>query len=174
MKKQCVLVGIMVAGTLYASDALAQHKAPNQQPPQATEATAPAGDLALGSVRLPKGVTADGKPLPAGTYQVRLTGQEAGPAAVGVTEKLERWVEFVQAGTVKGREVVSIVPQAEVKMVVKDPPPPAGASKVQTLKGNDYVRVWFNKAGNHYLIYLPATAAAADCNKLVQGSRFRL
>ena len=135
MKKQCVLVGIMVAGTLYASDALAQHKAPNQQPPQAAEAAAPVGDLALGSVSLPKGVTADGKPLPAGTYQVRLTAQEAGPAAVGVTEKLERWVEFVQAGSVKGREVVSIVPQAEVKMVVKDPPPAAGASKSRRSRG---------------------------------------
>ena len=159
MKKQCVLVGIMVAGSLYASVASAQHKAPNQQPPQASEAAAPTGDLALGSVRLPKGVTADGKPLPAGTYQVRLTTQEAGPAAVGVSETLERWVEFVQGGSVKGREVVSIVPQSEVKLVVKDPPPPAGGSKVQTLKGNDYVRVWFNKAGTQYLIYLPATAA---------------
>ncbi len=39
-------------------------------------------------------------------------------------------------------------------MVVKDAPPASGGSKVQTLKGNDYVRVWFNKAGNHYLIYL--------------------
>jgi hypothetical protein len=161
MKKQCVLVGIVVAGALVATDAYAQHKAPNQQPPQATEATAPAGDLALGSVRLPKGVSADGKPLPAGTYQIRLTAQEAGPAAVGVTEKLERWVEFVQAGTVKAREVVSIVPQEEVKMVVKDAPPPANGSKVQTLKGNDYVRVWFNKGGNHYLIYLPSSGAAA-------------
>ncbi len=78
MKKSCVLVGIMVAGALYASEARAQHKAPNQQPPQATEATAPAGDTTLGSVRLPKGVTADGKPLPAGTYTVRLTTQEVG------------------------------------------------------------------------------------------------
>ena len=69
MKKQCVLVGIVVAGSLVATDAFAQHKAPNQQPPQATEATAPAGDLALGSVRLPRAVTADGKPLPAGTYR---------------------------------------------------------------------------------------------------------
>jgi hypothetical protein len=161
MKKSCVLVGIMVAGALYASEARAQHKVPNQQPPQATEATAPAGDTTLGSVRLPKGVTADGKPLPAGTYTVRLTTQEAGPAAVGVTESLERWVEFVQGGSVKGREVVSIVPQAEVKQVVKDPPPAAGSSKVQTLKGNDYVRVWFNKGGNHYLIYLPAAGGAA-------------
>ena len=158
MKKQCVLagVGMMLAGSLYASEALAQHKTPNTQPPQAAEATAPAGDLALGSVRLPKGVSADGKALPPGTYQIRLTAQEAVPAAVGITEPLERWVEFVQGGSVKAREVVSIVPQAEVKMVVKDPPPAAGGSKVQTLKGNDYVRVWFNKGGNHYLIYLPA------------------
>ena len=161
MKKSLVLVGMMLAGSLYASDARAQHKAPNQQPPQEKDVTAPAGDLALGSVRLPKGVTADGKPLAPGTYQVRLTTQEAGPAAVGITEPLERWVEFVQAGTVKGREVVSIVPQSEVKMVVKDPPPAPGASKVQTLKGNDYVRVWFNKSGNHYLIYLPAAGGAA-------------
>ena len=57
MKKQCVLVGIMRGWrSLCASEALAQHKAPNQQPPQAAEAAAPAGDLALGSVRLPKGV----------------------------------------------------------------------------------------------------------------------
>ncbi len=55
---------------------------------------------------------------------------------------------------------MSIVPQSEVKMVVKDPPPASGGSKVQTLKGNDYVRVWFNKAGNHYLVYLPVAGGA--------------
>ena len=111
MKKQSVLAGIMMAGLLSAGVASAQHKAPNQQPPQEKDVTAPAGDLALGSVRLPKGVSADGKPLPAGTYSVKLTGQEAGPAAVGITEPLERWVEFSQGGAVKGKEVVSIVPQ---------------------------------------------------------------
>jgi hypothetical protein len=160
MKKQHVLVGMMLAGSLCATSAFAQHKAPNQQPPQAAEPPAQAGELALGSVRVPKGVSADGKPLPAGTYTVRLTTQETSPA-VGVSETLERWVEFVQGGSVKGREVVSIVPQSEVKMVVKDAPPASGTVRVQTLKGNDYVRVWFNKGGNHYLIYLPAQAAAA-------------
>ena len=79
--------------------------------------------------------------------------------AAGASEKLERWVEFVQKGAVKGREVVSIVPENEVKNVVKDAPPPKGGSKVQLLKGNDYVRVWINKAGNHYLIHLPTSAA---------------
>jgi hypothetical protein len=159
MTKQCILVGILAA-SLYSSDAIAQHQKPNQQPPQAADPTAPAGELVLGTVRLPKGVTADGKPLPAGTYQVRLTSQEAGPAAVGITESLERWVEFVQGGSVKAREVATIVPASEAKLVAKDPPPPANGVKVQTLKGNDYVRLWFNKGGNHYLVYLPSSAAA--------------
>jgi hypothetical protein len=152
--RQRILVGVLV--TLVGTTALAQHKAPNTQPPTATAPAAPTGDLALGTVHIAKKVTADGKPLPPGTYTVRLTGQEAKPDAVGITEPLERWVEFVQKGNVVGREVVSIVPEAEVKNVVKDAPPPKGGSKVQVLKGNDYVRVWFNKAGNHYLIHLPA------------------
>ena len=67
----------------------------------------------------------------------------------------------MQGGTVKAREVVSIVPQPEGKMVVKDAAPPAGGSRVQTLKGNDFVRVWFNKGGNHYLIHLPVDGRAA-------------
>ena len=159
MRKQWVLVGIL-AGSLVAAPAFAQHKAPNQQPATDAAPTAPTGDLVLGTVTLAKATTADGKPLAAGTYQVRLTAQEAKPDAKGASENIERWVEFLQKGTVKGREVVSIVPQGEVKNVVKDPPPPAGASKVQMLKGNDYMRVWFNKGGNHYLIYFPTSGAA--------------
>ena len=159
MKKQWVLAGIL-ASALGVSDALAQHQAPNQQPNTATAPAVPAGDLALGKVRLPRAVTADGKALPAGTYDVKLTAQAAKPMAVGTTEPLERWVEFAQGGTVKGREVVSIVPQGEIKMVVKDAPPATGASKVQVLRGNEYLRVWINKAGNHYLIHLPAAGGA--------------
>ena len=159
MRKQWVLVGIL-AGSLVAAPAFAQHKAPNQQPATDAAPTAPTGDLVLGTVTLAKATTADGKPLAAGTYQVRLTAQEAKPDAKGASENIERWVEFLQKGTVKGREVVSIVPQGEVKNVVKDPPPASGASKVQMLKGNDYVRVWFNKGGNHYLIYFPTSGAA--------------
>ena len=87
---------------------------------------------------------------------------QAAPEAVGTTEALERWVELSQGKEVKGREVVSIVPQAEIKMVVKDTPPASGASKVQLLKGNDYLRVWINKGGNHYLIHFPVAAAAAS------------
>src|SRR5690242_6863447 len=87
MKKQWVLVGLL-ASALVGSDAAAQHKAPNQQPSTSEAAKAPAGDSALGTVRLPRAVTADGKPLAAGTYQVRLTAEPSKPDAVGATEEL--------------------------------------------------------------------------------------
>jgi hypothetical protein len=164
MRKQSMVLVGMLALSYGAADALAQAKdrQPLQQPVTAAEATAPTGDLALGTVRLPRAVMADGKPLPAGQYQVRLTSQTAKPEAVGTSETLERWVEFVRSGKVLGREVVSIVPQAEIKMVVKDAPPASGGSKVQMLRGNEYLRVWINRTGNHYLIHLPVGAAAGQ------------
>ena len=130
------------------------HTAPKDQPRTTDEAKAPPAPTVLGTVRLPKGVKADGKPLSAGSYQVRLTPDEAKPDAKGASPTLERWVEFVQKGQVKGREVVSIVPANEAKLVQKDTPPPSGGAKVEMLKGGDYYRVWINKAGNYYLVHL--------------------
>jgi hypothetical protein len=120
----------------------------------------PTGAMALGTVRISRSVTADGKPLPAGSYQVRLTADEAKPAVSGQLEKLERWVEFVQRGQVRGREVVSIVPQSEIAQVADGRPPRPGGSKVELLKGNDYLRVWINRGGTHYLIHLPTGATS--------------
>jgi hypothetical protein len=162
MRKQSMVLVGMLALSLGATAAHAQHQQPNQQPVTAAEAAAPTGDLALGSVRIPRAVMADGKPLAAGQYQVRLTAQTAAPDAGGASETLERWVEFVRGGKVAGREVVSIVPQAEIKMVVKDAPPASGGSKVQILRGNEYLRVWINRTGNHYLIHMPVGAAAGQ------------
>jgi hypothetical protein len=117
----------------------------------------PTGETALGSVRLTRSVMADGKPLKAGTYQVRLTSQDASPQVPGI--KMERWVEFLQGGKVAGREVVSIVPQGELKDLMPGPDslPRAGSgsARVEMLKGNEYVRVWINRGGVHYLIHMP-------------------
>jgi hypothetical protein len=131
-----------------------------KQQPTGPEPAAPvvSGELALGVVKLPRKVTADGKPLPAGTYQVRLTATEAESKATGATATYERWVEFLQNGQVKGREVVSIVPQADASKVAKEPAPAPGHAKVELLKGDDYLRVWINKGGNHYLIHLVSAA----------------
>jgi hypothetical protein len=109
---------------------------------------------ALGSVTLKRSVMADGKPLPAGTYVVRLTADEAKPA-IGQSAGAERWVEFVQRGQVKGREVVSIVQDTDIAQVAEGPKPAKGGYRVDTLKGNDYLRVWINKQGANYLIHFP-------------------
>jgi hypothetical protein len=143
-----------VKKTATGENAPAGHVAPKAQPNTTDNPNATDTAMALGTVRLPKGVKADGKALAAGSYQVRLTAEEAKPDAKGSSEVLERWVEFVQKGEVKGREVVSIVPANEAKLVQKDTPPPSGGSKVETLKGGDYMRLWFNKGGNYYLVHL--------------------
>jgi len=122
MMKQVMFIGALAialgAGNVWAQQqpaaagAAAGHTAPKTQPTTAPDPTIAAGDLALGSVSLGKAVKADGKPLPVGTYQVRLTAEQASSAAPGQTKASERWVEFVRGGKVVGREVVTIVPQA--------------------------------------------------------------
>jgi hypothetical protein len=106
----------------------------------------------LGTVRLPSAVAANGQPLPAGTYTVRLSSDTVAPA-VGQSPQAEQWVEFVQGGQVKGRELASVVAPADVKEVAEAAPPASGAAKVQALRGADYLRVWLNRAGTHYLIH---------------------
>ena len=160
--KRLVLVGVLVTlvgtGAAYAQGAKGMeggHAAPKTQPATGPAVTAPEGQVALGSVHLGKAVKADGKALAAGTYQVRLTADTASPDAKGATAGLERWVEFLQGGKVKGREVVTIIPQTEIASVQKDTPPGANASKVEMLKGGDYMRLWIRRGANHYLVHFP-------------------
>ncbi len=158
--KQVVLVGALIvglsAGVAYAQAPGQGHTAPKAQPANAPSPAAPSGEIALGSVHLPKSVKADGKTLSAGTYTVRVTAQAAAPDAKGQSQGLERWMEFVQGGQVKGREVVTIIPQSELSHVQKDTPPAQNSSKFEALKGGDYFRLWINRAGNHYLVHFPA------------------
>lgn len=136
MVKQLVLVGALV-GAISAS-AAAQTPAAN-----------------LGTVHIAKKVTADGKPLPAGTYQVRVTTDEVKPAA-GQTPDAEKWVEFVKGGKVIGREVATVIAADEIGKIVKGKKPKANSSSVELLKGGDYWRIWINKGGTNYIVNLPA------------------
>ena len=114
----------------------------------------PTGEVGLGSVELPRRVMADGRALAAGTYDLRVTADSANPDAPGQLAVLERWVEFRQGDEVKGREVVSIVPQSEIDSVAKSAPPGSGTSRVEMLKENEYLRVWVNQNNTHYFIHL--------------------
>lgn len=116
-------------------------------------ASAQANAQSLGSVTINKKVMANGQPLAAGTYTVRLSS-DAVTSVVGESADSEKWVEFVQGGQVKGKELATVVGSADVKTVSKEKPPAAGTSRVDLLKGADYLRVWINKGGTHYLIHL--------------------
>ena len=107
----------------------------------------------LGAVRIPRAVKGDGQALPAGTYQVRVTETPASPPAPGQTPQYERWAEFMRNGKVVAREVVTIVPASDIKQVAEQTPPPSGGYRAEVLKGNDYLRLWINRGGNHYLIH---------------------
>lgn len=112
---------------------------------------------ALATVRVPAGTTANGQPLPAGTYTARVTS-EAVPPVVGQGPNAAKWVEFVQNGQVRGKELASVVAPPDVKAVAKRTPPADGIALVQTLRGGEYVRVWVNHDGNQYLVHLSAAA----------------
>lgn len=143
--KHVIFTGIMAA-------MLATGAAP------ASAQTAAKAGMSLGSVTITHKVTADGKALPTGTYQVRLTADDAKPAAIGESPESEKFVEFVRGGKVVAREVATVVANADVATLVKGPKPANGAVRVDVLKGNDYVRVWINKGGQNYLIHLPSAA----------------
>jgi len=155
------------AGAAPKTQAPATDKKPADKP--ATKQTAPAekpmGDMkmassssvpSLGSIHLPHKVTADGQALPAGTYTLRLSDAAVKPVP-GQTPAETKWVEFVQGGSVKGKEIATVLTQADAKKIAKQGLPSAGAAKIETLKGNEYLRVWVNKGGTNYLIHLGNT-----------------
>jgi hypothetical protein len=157
--KQTWLVGA-VASVLFVASAAAYPTSEQS----GTTAQVPSGETVLGTVSIPRAVMADGKPLPAGRYTVRLTAQTATTPAPGATPSLERWVEFVQGGQVRGRELVSIVPADEVKDTMPGPDMPGRVgrtgSRVEMLKGGEYLRIWIARGGHNYLLHLPPSAAA--------------
>jgi hypothetical protein len=110
--------------------------------------------MTLGTVRIPRAVRADDQVLKAGTYQVRLTGESLKPV-VGETPNLEQRIEFLREGRVQAHAVSSVVPASDIHQVAKERAPAPGHARVDILKGNEYLRVWINKGGNHYLIHLP-------------------
>ena len=76
---------------------------------------------------------------------------------MGQVAQLERWVEFLQGSDVKGRAVASIVPGSAIREVAESNPPRPGQSRVERLKEDDYLRVWFNKGRDNVLLHLAIT-----------------
>jgi hypothetical protein len=110
--------------------------------------------ITFSNVRLPQPVLADGKPLAAGTYDVRIAAERPKPA-VGQSPTAACWVEFVKGGAIAGKEVASVIPAEEIGAVAKGPAPQPNAVSVDVLKGGEYLRVWMNGGGTHFIVNMP-------------------
>jgi len=148
--KRLVLVGVLVgalgaaAASLQAAATMSQgKKAASTHSSMQAAGEVPTTAMRLGTVHIPRSVKADDQALKAGTYQ---------------SPNLEQWVEFLQAGKVKGKAVASIVPADQIAEVAKGPKPKINSARVDVLKGDEYVRVWINRGGNNYLIHLPTVS----------------
>jgi hypothetical protein len=97
-------------------------------------------------------VLADGQTLPPGTYQLRL-GEWVQPVIEGMQQGMQR-VEFVSGGRVVGRDVAEVIPDRDIGAVSEWHPPP-GSIRVDRLRSDNFVRIWLNRSGTHYLIHLP-------------------
>jgi hypothetical protein len=115
-------------------------------------AGAQAGGEVFATVRLTHPVLADSKPLPAGTYDVRLAGP--GASVAGLSDA-QRVVEFVANGQVVATEIAEVVPAEEATPVGTSSHTSRGAARVEMLKGGEFLRVSVRRPDGRYLIHLP-------------------
>ena len=152
-----VFLGGVLAGAMAAAVVAAPAAARGRRATAALAGAQAAQNERLGTVRIPRKVTADGQPLAAGTYTLVL-GEPAQPPAqeAGAGQSSERWVQFEQRGQVKGRELASVIGADKIKDVAEkgDRIPRPGRVSVEMLKGGEYLRIWVNKGGENYLIHL--------------------
>ena len=118
---------------------------------QATSSTTTANEVV--SVRIPVAVLADGKPLPPGQYNLRLTVRQ--PPQPGQSAGAQQAVEIIAGGNVVARETAEVLRDDDL--------PPVGASsqsvqngtRVEMLKGGEFLRISMKRDGARYLVYLP-------------------
>ena len=115
----------------------------------------PAGEVALGFDQPGEG--REGRRQAAGGRHVsgatdRSRRRRAAPGQTEGLGTVGRVRAGRQSGRARGRHDRAA---GRIGQVQKDTPPAANGAKVEMLKGGDYVRVWINKGGNHYLLHLP-------------------
>jgi hypothetical protein len=126
----------------------------------AAAASTYAASVTLGTVRITQPVLADGKPLPPGTYEVRLT-DEFLPPNPGQSPDAVRVVEFVKDGQVIARDAAEVM-TAEGSVVGTAGRAGSSKPRAEMLKGGEFVRVSAMRDGMRYLIYLPMANAQSS------------
>ena len=111
----------------------------------------------LTTVRITTAVMAGGTSLAAGTYELRLTGQSPGPAG-DEQRTVGEWMEFVANGKVVAREVAVILYDDQLPSVGASSQKVPSGTRVEMLKGGEFLRISVKRENVRYLIYLPPRA----------------
>lgn len=113
-----------------------------------------ANGAVLTTVRINTPALAGGAPLPAGTYEIRLTGQRPTPPA-GQPQDAEEWVEFVADGHTVARETAEIIYDDDLPAEGASSQTVHSGTRVEMLKGGEFLRISVKRNRERYLIYLP-------------------
>jgi len=118
------------------------------------EVDPPGNGAVLTTVRINTPVLAGGAPLPAGRYEIRLTGQHPDPPT-GQPQDTEEFVEFVADGEIVARETAEIISDADLPAEGASPQTVHSGTRVEMLKGGEFLRISVKRDHERYLIYLP-------------------
>lgn len=105
------------------------------------------------TVTIPQGVMAEGKPLPAGKYEIYIT-DERPDVGTGVPSDAQRIVEFAQNNMVVARDVAEVFPRG-TRETVGTSGSTGATARVERLREGDFVRISINESDGRYLIHLP-------------------
>jgi hypothetical protein len=108
----------------------------------------------LSTVQIGTPVTAGGVSLPAGTYELRLTGQRPAPL-VGQPQNAQEWIEFVVDGKVVAREAAEILYDDDLESAGDASQRVKSGTRVEMLKGGEFLRISVKRERERYLLYLP-------------------
>jgi hypothetical protein len=115
----------------------------------------PAADVnVLATVRIPTAVIAAGTPLRPGMYEIRLT-PERPTLLAGQSPDAQRWVEFVAEGKVIAREIAEVLHDDDLPALGASSQRVRSGTRVELLKGGEFLRVSVKRDRERYLIYLP-------------------
>jgi hypothetical protein len=134
-----LLLSCVVAAALSATTAFAHHTTPGRAHPKVT---------------ITQQVMADGKPLPAGTYELWITDERPDVKA-GAPSENQRVVEFAQNGKVVAREIAEVFRQGEPQAVGTSGTSGASRARTEMLRGGEFLRVSINDPDGRFLIHLP-------------------
>jgi hypothetical protein len=114
------------------------------QPPDNTTVT----------VRITAHVAAGETTLSPGTYEIRLT--QKGPTSLpGQPPDSQRWVEFVESDKVIAREIAEVLRDDDLPAEGASSRPVRDGTRVEMLKGGEFLRISIKRERERYLIHLP-------------------